>query len=89
MYESFPGGGHNNHQSTSQWTGGPAQEAEPSMSLVIAKPDSIKNDTPSEASGFFTPPEIMLYADGFSNSQASLFSRTPSVPQEMSRSLIT
>lgn len=50
MYESFPGGGHNNHQSTSQWTGGPAQEAGSSAGLVIAKPDSIKNDTPSESS---------------------------------------
>ena len=52
MYESFPGGGHNSHQSTSQWTGGPTQEAGSSASLVIAKPDSIKNDTPSEVSDF-------------------------------------
>ena len=48
-----------------------AQEAEMSRSLATAKPEYIENDARSRVSFLFTPPETVLYTDGFDNSQAA------------------
>jgi hypothetical protein len=52
----FLGGGHDDHQSTEwPWTGVPAQQAEASTSLSVAKPNNIENDDQSEVNSFFYP----------------------------------
>jgi len=53
--DTFPGGGINCHQSTTQWTDDSAQEAEESQSLADAKPEMIKNNVQPEVSIFFYP----------------------------------
>ena len=44
---SFPGGGHNNHQSAEWWTD---VSTEASTSLAPAKPNNIENNVQSEVS---------------------------------------
>ena len=64
---SFPGGGHNGHQSTELWAD---VSAEASTSLAPAKPIIIENSDQSEVSRLFTPLAIVLYHNGLDNSQA-------------------
>lgn len=76
-YETYDGGNDNGGEgsaylSAEERTNVSAQVAEMSTSLAAAKPKNIKDNVWSEASNFFTPPEIMLYINGFSNSQAAL-----------------
>ena len=49
---SFPGGGHNDHQSTEWWADVSAQRAEASTSLAPAKPNTVENNNQSEVSKF-------------------------------------
>ena len=49
----------------------PARNTEKSTSLAAAKPNNIENGARSGVRLFFTPPEIVLYTNGFDNSQAA------------------
>ena len=66
----FPGGGNHHHSSNQQWTDALVREVESSTSLATTKPKHIQNDARSGVSIFSTPPEIVLYTNGFGNSQA-------------------
>jgi hypothetical protein len=54
-----------------EWPNVSAQVAEMSASLAAAKPESTKDNIWSEVSFFFTSPEIILYTNGFGNSQVA------------------
>ena len=84
--ENLPSDGLGNHRSTLEWTTTSAQEAELSTSLALTKPKTTHNNHQTEVSSIFTPPEIVLCADGLNRSQVAQLRRVPGavtpVPRE-------
>jgi hypothetical protein len=66
---NFVGGEISSHQFTKQWTGASVQ-AETSAGLAPVRHKWIENNTQLGVGELFTPPKIVLYADGLGSSQA-------------------